>query len=80
LLALPAAFERFNGFYASYPDFVLFNSMRILTVEAIGVLALLSAGVWLLIRFWKRRRRKKTPTIPPQNADVPDLRPSVKRA
>ena len=80
LLTLPAAFDHFNGFYAQYPDYVLFNSTRILTVEAIGVLALLSAAVWLLIRFWKRRRRKKTPTLPPQIADTRDLRPSVKRA
>lgn len=56
LLALPAAFDHFNGFYARYPDFVLFHSTRILAAEAAGVLAVVVAGVWILIRLWKRRR------------------------
>jgi hypothetical protein len=34
LLILPNAFEHFNGFYASYPSFVLFNSIRILVAES----------------------------------------------
>jgi glyoxylase-like metal-dependent hydrolase (beta-lactamase superfamily II) len=58
LLALPAAFDHFNGFYNSYPDFVLYHSIRILIVEAIGALALLTAAVWGLIRLWKRLRRR----------------------
>lgn len=61
LLALPAAFDHFNGFYASHSDFVLFHSTRILIVEAIGALALLMAAVWGLIRLWKRLRRRAQP-------------------
>jgi glyoxylase-like metal-dependent hydrolase (beta-lactamase superfamily II) len=58
LLVLPKAFEHFNGFYARYPDFVLFNSIRILVVEAAGVLAILIAAGWGLFRFLKRRRQR----------------------
>ena len=68
LLALPAAFDHFNGFYASYPDFVLFNSIRILIVEAIAALALLTAVVWGLFRLWKRLRRRTQPAHSPQTA------------
>lgn len=59
LLTLPAALERFNGFYARYPDYVLFNSTRILVVEAAGVLAILALAVWGFVRFFKRRRHRK---------------------
>ncbi len=59
LLLLPTAFEHFNGFYARYPNFVLFDSMRILTAEAAGVLAVLILAAWGLFRFLKRRRQRK---------------------
>jgi glyoxylase-like metal-dependent hydrolase (beta-lactamase superfamily II) len=69
LLALPAAFDHFNGFYAPYPDFVLFHSTRILIVEAIAALALLTAVVWGLILLWKRlRRTARNPAPTPQSA------------
>jgi len=58
LLALPKAFEHFNGFYASYPNFVLFNSIRILVAEATGVLAILTLAAWSLFRFLRRRRQR----------------------
>jgi hydroxyacylglutathione hydrolase len=58
LLVLPKAFEHFNGFYARYPNFVLFDSIRILVAEAAGVLAILTLAAWSLFRFLKRRRQR----------------------
>lgn len=58
LLALPGAFKRFNGFYAHYPDFVLFHQMRILALEGIAALLVLVAIGWALFRLVKRLRRK----------------------
>ncbi len=46
LLALPQAFDHFNGFYSAYPHFILFNSVRILVVEGLGVLIVLIGAVW----------------------------------
>jgi hydroxyacylglutathione hydrolase len=59
LLALPAAFDHFNGFYARYPDYVLFSQNRILALEAAVVLVLLGLVVWGMIRLVKRWRRKR---------------------
>jgi len=68
LLALPQAFEHFNGFYAAYPNFVLFNSIRLLVVESLGVLIILIGGVFGLVRFAKRRKRKRVLRgVPPQS-------------
>jgi hypothetical protein len=55
LLVLPKAFEHFNGFYARYPNFVLFDSIRILVAEAAGVLAILTLAAGSLFRFLRRR-------------------------
>jgi hydroxyacylglutathione hydrolase len=63
LLALPAAFEHFNGFYAGYANYVLFNSIRILMAEGAGALATLTLAAWALFRFLRRRReRRSAPT------------------
>jgi hydroxyacylglutathione hydrolase len=35
LTALPAAFERFNGFYARYPNYILTNPIRNLVALAV---------------------------------------------
>jgi hydroxyacylglutathione hydrolase len=59
LLALPKALEDFNGFYARYPHFVLFNSIRILMVEAAGVLCILVLITCRLLRYLKRRREAR---------------------
>jgi len=59
LLALPAAFAHFNGFYARYPDYVLFSQNRILALEAAVVLVVLALIVWGTIRLVKRWRRKR---------------------
>jgi hydroxyacylglutathione hydrolase len=59
VLALPAALEKFNGFYTEGGGFVIENPMRILTVIATGaVLALVAAG-FFLFRFVRRRKRRQ---------------------
>ena len=56
VLALPAAFSHFNGFYTKVGSFVFMDSIRILIVFTIGVLVLLIALLWLVIRYVRRRR------------------------
>lgn len=55
LLALPAAIQSFNGFYKTTGQFIMMNSMRVLIVEAGGVLLVLIAIVWIVVRFIRRR-------------------------
>ena len=57
LTALPTAFERFNGFYARYPNYILTNPIRNLVVLAIIAVAVLILIVWGVRRLWRRRRR-----------------------
>jgi glyoxylase-like metal-dependent hydrolase (beta-lactamase superfamily II) len=57
LIALPAAFENFNGFYARHPNYILSNPIRNLVAQAIGALAVLIFIVWLGRRLLRRRRR-----------------------
>lgn len=59
LLALPAAIRSFNGFYTVHGNFIMMNSIRILIVSAVLILALLIAFVWLLVRYIRRRRRAR---------------------
>ena len=54
--ALPKALADFNGFYSSYPNFVVVNPVRNLLVLAAGTLIALTLLVWLGRRLWKRRR------------------------
>jgi glyoxylase-like metal-dependent hydrolase (beta-lactamase superfamily II) len=56
LLALPAAFEDFNGFYATHDNYILSNAKRNLLVLAIVVVIVLALAVWGLRRFLRRRR------------------------
>lgn len=56
VLALPAAFSHFNGFYTKVGSFVFMDSIRILIAFTIGVLVLLIALLWLVIRYVRRRR------------------------
>src|SRR5215471_16991565 len=56
LTALPAAFERFNGFYARYPNYILTNPIRNLVALAIIAVAVLIFIVWGVRRLIRRRR------------------------
>jgi hydroxyacylglutathione hydrolase len=58
LIALPAAFDRFNGFHARYPNYILSNPIRNLVamgVLAVAVLILIVWGMLRLLRRWRRR-------------------------
>jgi hydroxyacylglutathione hydrolase len=62
LTALPAAFERFNGFYARYPNYILTNPIRnllALTIIAVAVLIFIVWGVRQLLRSRRRARASK---------------------
>jgi hydroxyacylglutathione hydrolase len=54
VLALPAV--SFNGFYTVRGKFTMENSMRILIAFAVLVLAVFVGFVWLLVRYFRRRR------------------------
>jgi len=56
LAALPAAFERFNGFYARYPNYILTNPIHNILALSFAVLVVLSVAAFGLYR-WLRRRR-----------------------
>jgi hydroxyacylglutathione hydrolase len=56
LIALPAAFESFNGFYARHPNYILSNPIRNLVAQAIIALAVLILIVWGVRRLLRRRR------------------------
>ena len=58
VLALPAALEKFNGFYREDGGFVIENPMRILAVVAAGTLLVLVAAGVFLFRFIRRRKRR----------------------
>jgi hydroxyacylglutathione hydrolase len=59
LEALPAAFERFNGFYARYPNYILTSPVH--NILALGFIVLLVLGVaaFGLYRFLRRRHRRR---------------------
>jgi hydroxyacylglutathione hydrolase len=56
LTALPAALERFNGFYARYPNYILTNPIHNLVALAIIAVAALIFIVWGVRRLLRRRR------------------------
>ena len=58
LIALPAAFDRFNGFYARYPNYILSNPIRNLVVMGVLAVAVLILIVWGMLRLLRRRRRR----------------------
>lgn len=61
VLTLPAALQKFNGFYTETGDFVIENPLRNLIVFATAfILALTGSGVWIY-RFIRRRRRRRIP-------------------
>jgi len=62
LTPLPAAFERFNGFYARYPNYILTNpihNLLVLAVVAVAVLIFIVWGVRQLLRSRRRARASK---------------------
>jgi glyoxylase-like metal-dependent hydrolase (beta-lactamase superfamily II) len=61
LTALPAAFERFNGFYARYPNYILTNPIRNLVALAVIAVAILIFIMWGVRRLLRRRRGNRTP-------------------
>jgi hydroxyacylglutathione hydrolase len=59
LLALPVALRSFNGIYSVHGRFVMMNSVRILIIEVVVLLAILSALVMLAVRLIRRRRARR---------------------
>lgn len=59
LLALPAALEKFNGFYSVSGKFVMMNSIRILIAVSVLIVVILIVMVWLLVRFVRRRTKAR---------------------
>jgi hydroxyacylglutathione hydrolase len=59
LTALPAAFERFNGFYARHPNYILTNPIHNILALLFAVLVVLSLAAFGLYRLWRRRRRRR---------------------
>jgi len=56
LAGLPPAFERFNGFYARYPNYILTNPVHNLAALGFIVLVVLGVAAFGLYRFLRRRR------------------------
>jgi hydroxyacylglutathione hydrolase len=56
VLALPAALDRFNGFYSESGGFIMLDQMRVLIAEAIAALLVLGALIALLVAYLRRRR------------------------
>ena len=59
LTALPGAFERFNGFYARYPNYILTHPIHNILALLSAVLVVLSLAVFGLYRLWRRRRSRR---------------------
>ncbi len=59
LTALPVAFQRFNGFYARYPNYILTNPIHNILALALAMLVVLSLAVFGLYRLWRRRRSRR---------------------
>jgi glyoxylase-like metal-dependent hydrolase (beta-lactamase superfamily II) len=58
LRALPAALASFNGFYSESGGFTMINALRFLEAIGLGVLIVIAGLIWLLIRFFRRRRAR----------------------
>jgi hypothetical protein len=57
LMALPWALASFNGFYASHQNYSITHPMHNLLTLLFAALAFLTVVVFILRRFWQRRRR-----------------------
>ncbi|HZS60359.1 MAG TPA: MBL fold metallo-hydrolase, partial [Gemmatimonadaceae bacterium] len=56
LLALPAALDRFNGFYAKSGSFIMIDQMRVLIAEALGALIVLVVLIFAIVKYFRGRR------------------------
>jgi glyoxylase-like metal-dependent hydrolase (beta-lactamase superfamily II) len=54
--ALPAALADFNGFYSKYPNYLVVNPVRNLLAVVAATILVVAILVWLVRRWWKRRR------------------------
>ena len=59
VLALPAALDQFNGFYARHPNFVLTHPMHNLLVLVAAAAAILACIALMARRYFGRRRRNR---------------------
>ena len=59
LAALPGAFQRFNGFYARYPNYILSNPIHNLLALAVLAVAVLILVVWGVRRLLRNRRHAR---------------------
>jgi glyoxylase-like metal-dependent hydrolase (beta-lactamase superfamily II) len=55
LTALPPALQRFNGFYARYPNYILTNPIHNILALAFTVLVALGLVLFGLYQLWRRR-------------------------
>lgn len=62
LLALPDAVDHFNGFYTERGSFIMMDQIRVLIAEVIVALLVLGALVWLVVRWFRARRRVSSPS------------------
>lgn len=63
VLALPGIVRGFNGFYTKTGTFVMMDSIRILIVFAVVVLALLVCLIVFTVRYFRRRRARKRAAV-----------------
>jgi glyoxylase-like metal-dependent hydrolase (beta-lactamase superfamily II) len=66
LLALPAILRSFNGFYTVRGNVIMMNSIRILIAEVTLAGVVLAVIVWMLIRYFRRRRRVRSALLKTQ--------------
>lgn len=59
VLALPAALEKFNGFYTETDGYVIMNSIRILVVLGVATIVLLGGLGYLVYRRFRGRRAER---------------------
>lgn len=59
LIALPAALESFNGFYARHPNYILTNPIHNLVALGVIAVAVLILLLWGVRRLLRRRRRNQ---------------------
>lgn len=59
VLALPAALDKFNGFYTETGGFVIENPLHNLIAFAVAVVLVLVALGWLLFRYIRKRRARR---------------------
>ena len=59
LTALPAALERFNGFYARYSNYILTNPIHNILVVVFAVLVVLGLAVFGFYRLLRRGMRRR---------------------